>query len=54
MIFSRNIIEQVILTNQKLETNRSQILKTKCIENFRKYRGRKKSLDLGSKNGKIK
>ena len=42
MIFSRNIIEQVFLTNQKLEMNMPQIFKTKCILNFRKYRSRKK------------
>ena len=37
MIFSRNIIEQIFLTNQKLERNTPQISKTKCIVNFRKY-----------------
>ena len=31
MIFSRNIIEQVFLTNQKLEMNMPQIFKTKCM-----------------------
>ena len=31
MIFSRNIIEQIFLTNQKLERNTPQISKTKCI-----------------------
>ena len=34
MIFSRNVIEQVFLTNQKLEMNMSKIFKTKCIVNF--------------------
>ena len=42
MIFDRNLIEQVFLTNQKLEMNIQQIFKTKCILNFRKYRSRKK------------
>ena len=40
------MIEQVFLTNQKLEMNMPQIFKTKCIVNFRKYRNRKKGLDL--------
>ena len=43
--FSRNIIEQVFLTNQKLEMNMPQIFKTKCIVKLRKYI-RKKNLDL--------
>ena len=34
MIFSRNVMEQVFLTNQKLEINMSKIFKTKCIVNF--------------------
>ena len=42
VIFYRNIIEQVFLTNQKLEISMPQIFKTKCIVNFRKYRSRKK------------
>ena len=52
MIFSQNIMEQVFLTNHKLEMNKSQIFKTKCISNFRKYRSiyikyiKYKSLDL--------
>ena len=46
VIFSRNTIEQVFLTNQKLEMNIPQMPKTKCIVNFRKYESRKKSLDL--------
>ena len=41
MIFSRNIIEQVFLTNQKSEMNMPQISKTKCIWNFRKSRSSK-------------
>ena len=40
------MIEQVFLTNQKLEMNMPQIFKTKCIVNFRKYRNRKEGLDL--------
>ena len=40
------MIEQVFLTNQKLEMNMPQIFKTKCIVNFRKNRNRKKGLDL--------
>ena len=39
--FSRNPVEQVLLTNQKLEMNMPQIFKTKCIANFRKYRSKK-------------
>ena len=42
MNFSRNIVEQVFLTNQELEMNMPQIFKTKCILDFRKYRIRKK------------
>ena len=54
VIFSQNIIEQVFLTNQKLEMNMPQIFKTKCLVNFRKYRSRKKVLIWWSKNGKVK
>ena len=32
MIFSRNIIEQLFLTNQKLEVNMPQIFKTMHIK----------------------
>ena len=53
MIFSRNIIEQVFLTNQKLEMNMPQIFKIKCILNFRKYRSRKKFRFGGVKLDKI-
>ena len=46
VIFSGNDIELVFLTNKILEMNMSQILKTKCIVNFRKRKSRIKSLDL--------
>ena len=49
MIFSRNIIEQIFLTNQKLERNTPQISKTKYIVNFRKYRKEKKFRFCGVK-----
>ena len=49
MIFSRNIIKQVFLTNQKLEMNMPQIFKTKYISNFRKNRSRKKFRFAGVK-----
>ena len=41
VVFSENIIEQVLLTYQKLEMNMLQIFKIKYIVNFRKNRGRK-------------
>ena len=41
VVFSENIIEQVLLTYQKLEMNMLQIFKIKYIVNFRKKRGRK-------------
>ena len=41
VVFSENIIEQVLLTYQKLEMNILQIFKIKYIVNFRKKRGRK-------------
>ena len=34
MIFSRNITEQVFLTNQKLEMNIPQIFKAKYVINY--------------------
>ena len=49
MIFSRNIIKQVFLTNQKSEMNMLQIFKTKYISNFRKHRSRKKFRFAGLK-----
>ena len=52
--FFQNIIEQVFLTNQKLKMNMLQILKTKYVVNFKKYRSRKKVQNWWSKNGKIK
>ena len=56
MIFSRNIIEQVFLANQKLEMNMPEYFKTKCILSFRKYRSRKKKMFTfgGEKIVKIK
>ena len=41
VVFSENIIEQVLLTYQKLEMNMLQIFKIKYVVNFRKKRGRK-------------
>ena len=49
MIFSRNIIKQVFLINQKLAMNMLQIFKTKYISNFRKHRSRKKFRFAGVK-----
>ena len=42
MIFSVNIIEQLFLTNLKVEMNIPQIFKTKSMINFRKYKSKKK------------
>ena len=53
LFFSRNIKEQLLLTNQKLELNMLQIFKRKCIVNFRKYRKKIAKIVL-SKNNKIK
>ena len=39
--FSRNPVEQVLLTNQKLEMNMPEIFKIKCIVNFRKLEVKK-------------
>ena len=50
MVFSRNIIEQMFLKNQKLEMNMPQIFKTECVLNFRKYRSRNKVYIWWSKN----
>ena len=55
MIFSRNMMEQVFLTSEKLEMDMPQVFKTKCILNFRKYRSGKKKFRFGwVKIGKIK
>ena len=54
MTFSRNIIKQVFLNNQKLEMNMPQIFKTKCILNFRKKEVEKKFRFDGVKIGKTK
>ena len=53
LFFSRNIKEQLLLTNQKLEMNMLQIFKRKCLVNFRKYRKKIAKMVL-SKNNKIK
>ena len=42
VVFSENIIEQVLLTYQKLEMNMLQIFKIKYIVNFRKKEVEKK------------
>ena len=55
MIFSRNIIEQVFLTSEKLEMDMPEVFKTKYILNFRKYRKVEKKFRFGwVKIGKIK
>ena len=46
MISSRNIIEQVFLTNQKLKMNMPQIFENKICIKFQKMQKQKKSLDL--------
>ena len=47
MIFSRNIIEQVFLTSEKLEMDMPEVFKTKYILNFRKYRKVEKKFRFG-------
>ena len=55
MIFSRNIIEQVFLTSEKLEMDMPEVFKTKYILNFRKCRKVEKKFRFGwVKIGKIK
>ena len=54
MIFSRNVIAQVFLTNQKLEMNMPQIVKTKCRLNFQNIELEKKFRFGEVKIGKIK
>ena len=47
MIFSRNIIEQVFLTSEKLEMDMPEVFKTKYILNFRKHRKVEKKFRFG-------
>ena len=51
-IFSVNIIEQVFLTNLKVEMNIPQFFKTKSMVNFRKYKSKKKFRFRGLKMAK--